>query len=55
MATKPFWINPHLAIVPRPAGGKSLDGEMAALRKAGIDIVVSMLEESEATDLSLEN
>jgi predicted protein tyrosine phosphatase len=55
MVTKPFWINPKLAIVPRPRGGKSLDDDMAALRKAGIDIVVSMLEESEATELGLEN
>jgi len=50
----PYWITPKLAIVPRPAGGESLEQEMAAMRKAGIDVVVSMLEPSEARELGLE-
>ena len=55
MKTEPFWINPHLAIVPRPRGDESLDDEMRALRDAGISTVVSMLEPYEAKDLGLEH
>jgi protein-tyrosine phosphatase len=50
----PYWINDQLAIVPRPRGGDWLDDEMSALRTAGIDAVVSMLEESEAAELGLD-
>jgi protein-tyrosine phosphatase len=55
MKTEPFWITPQLAIVPRPQGGSALDGEMRALREAGIDTVVSMLEPYEAKDIGLED
>ena len=48
------WITKQLAIVPRPQGGRELDNEMRALRKAGVDIVVSMLEKSEAAEVGLE-
>ena len=54
MVAQPFWINSHLAIVPRPRGNEWLDDEMRALREAGIDTVVSMLEPYEAKDLGLE-
>lgn len=50
----PYWITPALAIVPRPGGGDSLGQEMAAMRAAGIDIVVSLLEPAEARELGLE-
>jgi protein-tyrosine phosphatase len=53
MKVTPYWINPQLAIVPRPRGGDWLDDEMVALREAGIDVVVSMLEEDEAAELGL--
>jgi protein-tyrosine phosphatase len=53
MVTHPFWITPKLAIVPRPRGGDWLDDEMAAMREAGIGVVVSMLEEPEAAELGL--
>ncbi len=37
----PFWIETgnrlRLAIVPRPRGGDWLEGEMAAIKKAGVD------------------
>jgi len=49
----PYWITEQLAIVPRPRGGDWLDDEMAALRAAGVGVVVSMLEESEAAELGL--
>ena len=50
----PYWVIPSLAIVPRPMGGDSLGEEMAAMRKARIDVVVSMLEPAEARELGLE-
>jgi protein-tyrosine phosphatase len=53
MVVRPYWINTQLAIVPRPRGGDWLDDEMRALRAAGIDIVVSMLEAPEADELGL--
>ena len=53
MIARPYWINSQLAIVPRPQGGELLDEEMLALREAGIDVVVSMLETREALDLGL--
>jgi len=53
MIARPYWINPGLSIIPRPRGGDWLDDEMVALREAGIGVVVSMLGESEATELGL--
>ncbi len=54
MTVSPYWVNERLAIVPRPRGGDWIDDEMAALRAAGVGVVVSMLEESEAAELELE-
>jgi protein-tyrosine phosphatase len=45
----------HLAISARPRGGDWLDEEMRAWRRAGIDVVVSLLEPEEASGLDLEN
>jgi protein-tyrosine phosphatase len=53
MTAHPYWITPQLAIVPRPRGGDGLDDDMKALREAGIDVVVSMLEPFEAEQLGL--
>ena len=50
--TAPFWITPQLAIVPMPQGDR-LEHEMLAVRKAGVDVVVSMLEAHEAAYLGL--
>src|SRR6185437_8507119 len=50
----PYWITQKLAIVPRPHGGESIAQEMAAMRAAGIDVLVSMLEPPEARELGLE-
>jgi hypothetical protein len=38
----------RLAIVPRPRGGDWLADEVARLKAAGVDILVSMLEPAEA-------
>jgi len=54
MIARPYWITTQLAIVPRPRGGDWLDDEMLALREAGIDVVVSLLEKDEALELGLE-
>ena len=53
MVVVPYWINAQLAIVPRPYGGRGLDEEMLALREAGVDVVVSMLEPFEAMAVGL--
>jgi protein-tyrosine phosphatase len=52
-----FWIpgpwRGHLAIVARPRGGDWLDDEASAWRQAGIDFVLSLLEDDEAAQLGL--
>ena len=54
MIARPYWITTQLAIVPRPKGDEWLDDEMVALREAGIDVVVSLLQKDEARMLCLE-
>jgi protein-tyrosine phosphatase len=53
MIAPPYWITAQLAIVLRPWGDDFLNGEMLALREAGIDIVISMLQKEEARNLGL--
>ena len=52
-----FWIpgpwRGHLAIVSRPRGGDWLDDEASAWRRAGIDVILSLLENEEAGQLGL--
>jgi protein-tyrosine phosphatase len=54
-----FWIpgpwRGRLAIASRPRGGDWLDDEASAWRRAGIDIVVSLLEDEEAAELDLDD
>jgi hypothetical protein len=54
-----FWIpGPwpgRLAIVTRPRGGDWLDDEASGWRRAGVDVVVSLLESAEAAQLDLLN
>jgi protein-tyrosine phosphatase len=53
----PFWIetenNLRIAIVPRPRGGDWLDDDIAYLKRVGVDVLVSMLQQDEANDLGL--
>src|ERR1700728_4522098 len=52
-----FWINPgangRLAIVPRPRGSEWLAHDLAAIRRDGIDILVSLLTQPETAELGL--
>ena len=45
----------RLAIMPRPRGGEDLRNEIAALRKDGIDVLVSLLESHEVRELELKD
>ena len=52
-----YWIagtwKGKLAIAARPRGGDWLDEEATGLRRAGVDVVVSLLESEEAAELGL--
>ena len=52
-----FWIpgpwRGKLAIAARPRGGDWLQDESRGLRRAGVDVIVSLLEEDEAAQLDL--
>jgi uncharacterized protein (TIGR01244 family) len=50
---QPYWINTRLAIIPRPRGPELLDQDMQDAGKAGINVIVSLLPESEAAELGL--
>src|SRR5260370_12970986 len=54
---EPFWIETgnelRVAIVPRPRGGDWIEDESISMKKAGIDILVSMLRDEEAAELGL--
>jgi hypothetical protein len=54
---KPYWVetdNPlRLAIVPRPRGGDWLEDDLDQMKRAGIDVLVSMLQVDEAAELGL--
>jgi protein-tyrosine phosphatase len=54
MTARPYWITSQLAIVPRPQGDDLLDDEMSALKEAGMDVIVSMLQKDEARKAGLE-
>jgi hypothetical protein len=53
----PFWVETgnqlRLAIVPRPRGGDWLENEVAQMKRAGVDVLVSMLQVEEANELGL--
>jgi protein-tyrosine phosphatase len=53
----PFWVETgnqlRLAIVPRPRGGDWLVGEADQMKRAGVDVLVSLLPVEEASELGL--
>lgn len=59
MRTELFWVpgpwRGRLAITPRPRAGNWLEDEIRTWRKAGVDVVVSLLTPDEAADLDLTN
>jgi len=44
----------RLAIMPRPRAGDWLAGEIDSWRRSGLNVIVSLLEESEIAELGLE-
>lgn len=59
MKAEVYWIagpwRGRLAIIPRPRGADWLDDEVRAWNRAGIGMVVSLLERDEAAQLGLAN
>jgi hypothetical protein len=57
MRTELYWIEGQwlgrLAITPRPRGGDWLEDEIRSWRRAGVDIVLSLLTPDELAELSL--
>ena len=57
MAVTIFWIDSdksgRIGIMPRPRGGDWLEDEVISLRDSGADVVVSLLENEELTELEL--
>jgi hypothetical protein len=43
----------RLATMPHPAGGRDLDSDMAALRAAGVDVLVSLQTLEEQVEIGL--
>jgi protein-tyrosine phosphatase len=54
-----YWIDTgipaKLAIMPRPNGGKHLEGEIRLLKREGTDVLVSLLTPEEDIELALEH
>src|SRR5512143_2181495 len=59
MKPKLFWIpspwRGKLAVASRPRGGDWLEDEIKRWRKAGFDVVVSLLEKEEAAQFELDH
>jgi protein-tyrosine phosphatase len=53
----PLWVEAgpqvRLAIVPRPRGTDWLEDEVSQIKRAGVDVLVSMLQPDEAAELGL--
>jgi protein-tyrosine phosphatase len=58
MASEIYWIDvgpfPRVAIMARPRAGDWLEDEIAHWKRAGVEVVVSLLERDEIQDLGLE-
>jgi protein-tyrosine phosphatase len=54
MQAEIYWTNEKLATMPKPEGGNFLEREIFSLKNAGVDVVVSMLEDHEISRFELE-
>jgi protein-tyrosine phosphatase len=55
MKAEIFWINNHLAIMPRPRSGDWLEDEIDSLKSEGVTVIVSLLQKDEIEELDLES
>lgn len=55
MLAKVYWITDFLATMPRPRGNDWLEDEITSYKKSGVDVVVSLLEQSEIYELEIES
>jgi protein-tyrosine phosphatase len=59
MRVNVFWINDdklgRIGLMPRPRGGDWLEDEICSIRDSGADVIVSLLERQEITELELES
>ena len=53
MLAEIYWITENLAIMPHPRGNDWLEDEIISYKNFGVDVVVSLLERSEAYDLDI--
>lgn len=57
MLVKIYWIDEiesgRIGIMPRPRGGDWLEDEIKSLKFSGVDVVVSLLESEEITELDI--
>src|SRR5690349_5355355 len=53
MLAEIYWITENLAIMPHPRGNDWLEDEIVSYKNFGVDVVVSLLERSEAYDLNI--
>lgn len=54
MQAEIYWTNEKLATMPCPNGGELLEGEIVSLKNAGVDVLVSMLEQHEIVRFGVE-
>ena len=55
MQAEIYWVTPSLAILAHPRAGEWLQDEIASWKAHGIEVVVSLLEPHEASELGLED
>lgn len=55
MKTELYWIEDSLAILMRPRGGDWLSDEIQDWKRAGLNVIVSLLDANEVRDLNLTN
>ncbi len=54
MQAEIYWTSEKIATMPKPNGGGLLENEIISLKNAGVDVLVSMLEDHEIERFELE-